>query len=48
VLLGQRPEQRIGNLVLVDEIVRSPAGKPDYQWAKDAATAEDSDRQPVS
>jgi acyl-CoA synthetase (AMP-forming)/AMP-acid ligase II len=24
-------------LVMVDEIVRSPAGKPDYRWAKDTA-----------
>ena len=25
------------DLVLVDEVVRSPAGKPDYRWAKDVA-----------
>ena len=24
-------------LVLVDEIVRSPAGKADYRWARDVA-----------
>jgi acyl-CoA synthetase (AMP-forming)/AMP-acid ligase II len=27
------------HLVLVDEIVRSPAGKPDYPWAAEAARA---------
>jgi fatty-acyl-CoA synthase len=27
-------------LVLVDEIVRTPAGKPDYRWAKSRATAD--------
>ena len=26
------------DLVLVDKVVRSPAGKADYRWAKDAAT----------
>ena len=26
------------DLVLVDEVVRSPAGKPDYTWAKERAT----------
>jgi acyl-CoA synthetase (AMP-forming)/AMP-acid ligase II len=26
-------------LVLVDEVVRSPVGKPDYRWARDVATA---------
>jgi len=26
-------------LVLVEEIVRTPAGKPDYRWAKSCATA---------
>ena len=26
------------DFVLVDEIVRSPAGKPDYRWAKETAT----------
>ena len=25
------------DLVMVDEVVRSPAGKPDYRWAKDTA-----------
>jgi acyl-CoA synthetase (AMP-forming)/AMP-acid ligase II len=25
------------DLVLVDQIVRSPAGKPDYRWAKATA-----------
>ncbi len=25
------------DLVVVDEIVRSPAGKPDYRWAKNTA-----------
>ena len=24
-------------LVLVDEVVRSPSGKPDYRWARDQA-----------
>jgi acyl-CoA synthetase (AMP-forming)/AMP-acid ligase II len=27
-------------LTVVDEIVRSPAGKPDYRWAKDTALAD--------
>jgi len=27
------------DLVLVDKVVRSPAGKADYRWAKDTATA---------
>jgi acyl-CoA synthetase (AMP-forming)/AMP-acid ligase II len=27
-------------LVLVDEVVRSPAGKPDYRWARERALAE--------
>jgi acyl-CoA synthetase (AMP-forming)/AMP-acid ligase II len=27
-------------LVLVDEMVRSPSGKPDYRWAKDVAMAD--------
>ena len=27
-------------LTIVDEIVRSPAGKPDYRWAKDTASAD--------
>ncbi|HEX9235520.1 MAG TPA: acyl-CoA synthetase, partial [Actinomycetota bacterium] len=27
-------------LVLVDAIVRSPAGKPDYAWAREAAVRE--------
>jgi acyl-CoA synthetase (AMP-forming)/AMP-acid ligase II len=26
-------------LVLVDEIVRSPSGKPDYRWARATAVA---------
>jgi acyl-CoA synthetase (AMP-forming)/AMP-acid ligase II len=26
-------------LVLVDEVVRSPAGKPDYRWAASVAGA---------
>ena len=26
-------------LVAVDEVVRSPSGKPDYRWAKQVATA---------
>jgi acyl-CoA synthetase (AMP-forming)/AMP-acid ligase II len=26
------------DIVLVDEIVRSPSGKPDYRWAKATAT----------
>ena len=26
-------------VVLVDETVRSPTGKPDYRWAKEAALA---------
>ena len=26
-------------LIMVDSIVRSPAGKPDYRWAKDTALA---------
>jgi acyl-CoA synthetase (AMP-forming)/AMP-acid ligase II len=26
-------------LVLCDELVRSPVGKPDYRWAKEVATA---------
>ena len=26
-------------LTLVDEVVRSPSGKPDYRWAKDVASA---------
>ena len=26
------------DIVLVDEVVRSPAGKPDYRWAKQVAT----------
>jgi len=26
-------------LVLVDTVVRTPAGKPDYQWAKETALA---------
>ena len=25
-------------LVVLDEIVRTPVGKPDYRWAKDTAT----------
>jgi 3-oxocholest-4-en-26-oate---CoA ligase len=25
-------------MVLVEEIVRSPSGKPDYRWAKATAT----------
>jgi acyl-CoA synthetase (AMP-forming)/AMP-acid ligase II len=28
-------------LHLVDEVVRSPSGKPDYRWAASIATAED-------
>jgi acyl-CoA synthetase (AMP-forming)/AMP-acid ligase II len=27
-------------LTVVDAIVRSPAGKPDYRWAKDTALAD--------
>ena len=27
------------SLVLVDEIVRSPSGKPDYRWARATAVA---------
>jgi acyl-CoA synthetase (AMP-forming)/AMP-acid ligase II len=27
-------------LVLVDDVVRSPSGKPDYRWAKGVATAD--------
>jgi len=27
------------SVVLVDEVVRSPAGKADYRWAKQVATA---------
>ena len=26
-------------LVVVDEVVRSPVGKPDYRWAQDTAVA---------
>ncbi|MDX6214424.1 MAG: hypothetical protein QOG99_8, partial [Frankiales bacterium] len=26
------------DLVLVDKVVRSPAGKADYRWAKDTAS----------
>src|SRR5205807_1607482 len=26
-------------LVIVDDVVRSPSGKPDYRWAKAVATA---------
>jgi len=28
---------RASALVLVDEVVRSPSGKPDYRWARDQA-----------
>jgi fatty-acyl-CoA synthase len=28
------------HLVLVDEVTRSPSGKPDYRWAKERASAE--------
>jgi len=28
------------DLVLVDEVVRSPAGKPDYRWAREVAISE--------
>ena len=27
------------HLVVVDEVVRSPAGKPDYPWAAEVAKA---------
>jgi acyl-CoA synthetase (AMP-forming)/AMP-acid ligase II len=27
-------------VIFLDEIVRSPAGKPDYRWAKDVAIAD--------
>ncbi len=33
-------KQRPRKLTVVDEIVRSPAGKPDYRWAKDTALAD--------
>ena len=33
-----RPGPVFANVVLVDEIVRSPSGKPDYRWAKATAT----------
>jgi fatty-acyl-CoA synthase len=26
-------------VLFVDEVVRSPSGKPDYRWARDAAQA---------
>jgi acyl-CoA synthetase (AMP-forming)/AMP-acid ligase II len=28
------------DVVVVDEVVRSPSGKPDYRWAKATAAAE--------
>ena len=28
------------SLVLVDEVARTPAGKPNYRWAKELATSE--------
>jgi acyl-CoA synthetase (AMP-forming)/AMP-acid ligase II len=28
-------------LVLVDEVQRTPAGKPDYRWAKETAIKDD-------
>ena len=31
--------RRRASLVLVDEIVRSPSGKPDYRWARATAVA---------
>jgi acyl-CoA synthetase (AMP-forming)/AMP-acid ligase II len=34
-------------IVVVDEIVRSPSGKPDYRWAKQRAAAEQQDSQPA-
>ncbi|MGH9084511.1 MAG: acyl-CoA synthetase [Acidimicrobiales bacterium] len=36
------------HLVLVDRVVRSPAGKADYRWALDTATREVSTRTPES
>jgi acyl-CoA synthetase (AMP-forming)/AMP-acid ligase II len=34
------------DLVLVDVVVRSPAGKPDYRWAKERAQLANSEAAP--